>query len=99
MTAKRSHNKKLQHARITQGWSQEEVAIKLGVDVRTVRRWESGQPVRPYNISGLIKLFGKSAEELGLVEEASPEVSLVTPPLAAEHPVPSHAFISYPHAS
>ncbi len=98
MTTKRSHNKKLQQARIAQGWGQEEVATKLGIDVRTVRRWESGQPVRPYNMLGLIQLFGKSAEELGLVEEAPPEVSIVTPLLPADHPVPSRAFTTYPPA-
>jgi predicted ATPase/transcriptional regulator with XRE-family HTH domain len=63
------HNSKLQRERLSHGWKQETVAAKLGVDVRTVRRWESGHPVRPLNIAGLTRLFGKSAEELGLVVE------------------------------
>jgi len=83
MSAKRRPNKKLQHERITHGWSQEDVAAKLGVDVRTVRRWESGQPVRPYNIAGLTKLFGKSAEELGLLEDTQPEHAAMPQPAAS----------------
>src|SRR5215469_17785092 len=69
MKEKRSHNNKLQRERLSRGWKQEEVAEKLGVDVRTVRRWEGGHPVRPLNIAGLMRLFGKSADELGLIEE------------------------------
>ncbi len=82
MSAKRHPNKKLQHERMTHGWSQEDVAAKLGVDVRTVRRWESGQPVRPYNILGLTKLFEKSAEELGLIDDSQPEYVLMAQPTA-----------------
>ena len=62
------HNDKLQQARLSRGWKQEVVAVKLGVDVRTVRRWESGYPVSPLNIVGLTDLFGMSAEELGVLE-------------------------------
>jgi predicted ATPase/transcriptional regulator with XRE-family HTH domain len=83
MKEKRSRNDKLQRERLSLGWRQEEVAEKLGVDVRTVRRWESGHPVRPLNISGLTQLFGKSAEELGLIEEGADDTSglTVTQPL------------------
>ncbi|HZS78679.1 MAG TPA: tetratricopeptide repeat protein [Ktedonobacteraceae bacterium] len=73
MSTKREHNTKLQQERIARGWNQEELAAQLGVDARTVRRWEGGQPVRPYNIAGLTKLFGKSAKELGLIEEGPGE--------------------------
>jgi predicted ATPase/transcriptional regulator with XRE-family HTH domain len=69
---KRSHNK-LQHERLARGWTQEQVAEQLGVDARTVRRWESGHAVRPINIAGLTQLFGKSAKELAIVEESYAE--------------------------
>src|SRR5579883_1509113 len=36
---------------------------------RTVRRWESGHPVRPVNIAGLTQLFGQSASALEILEE------------------------------
>lgn len=89
MSTKRYQNKKLQQERLAHGWSQEEIATRLSVDVRTVRRWESGQPVRPYNISGLTKLFGKSAQELGLIEESAPKGAATQSPPSVEHPAPS----------
>lgn len=87
---KRSHNK-LQHERLARGWTQEEVAEKLGVDVRTVRRWERGHAVRPINIAGLTQLFGKSAEELEIVEGShaeTPDLSNSPPPETAHEPTP-----------
>src|SRR5947209_3255443 len=98
MDTKKHHNQKLQHQRLARGWNQGEVAAKLGVDVRTVRRWESGHPVRPYNVFGLTKLFGKSAEELGLVEEILPEVSELRSPLSADHAVLSGTLTTYVHS-
>src|SRR5579884_2798034 len=75
MKDKKHGQNKLQHERLSRGWKQEEVAEKLGVDVRTIRRWESGHAVRPINIAGLTQLFEKSAEELEIVEENQPETS------------------------
>jgi predicted ATPase/transcriptional regulator with XRE-family HTH domain len=73
MTDKKHSHNKLQHERLVRGWTQEHVAEQLGVDVRTVRRWESGHAVRPINIAGLTQLFGKSATELEIVEESYTE--------------------------
>src|SRR5579875_3591128 len=73
MTDKKHSHNKLQYERLVRGWTQEHVAEQLGVDVRTVRRWESGHAVRPINIAGLTQLFGKSATELEIVEESSTE--------------------------
>jgi predicted ATPase/transcriptional regulator with XRE-family HTH domain len=89
MSEKRQQNKKLRIERLSQGWSQEEVAAQLGVDVRTVRRWESGQPVRPYNILGLTRLFKKSAEELGLIAEYAQESAETLNPVPVHHPMSS----------
>ncbi len=78
MKGKRSHNNKLQRERLARGWKQEEVAEKLGVDVRTVRRWEGGHPVSLLNIVGLTQFFGKSAVELGLGEDGTEDISSST---------------------
>jgi transcriptional regulator with XRE-family HTH domain len=50
-------------------WRQQDVADQLGVTLITVQRWERGtqQPTAYYRIK-LCALFGKSAQELGLVE-------------------------------
>lgn len=80
----KKHYNKLQHERLVHGWKQEELAAKLGVDVRTVRRWESGHSVRPLNISGLTQVFAKSAEELGLIEDNNPETLEVAGQLALQ---------------
>lgn len=75
----------LRAERIQHGWSQAQLAEELGVDTRTVRRWERGQAIPfPYYRQKLAILFGKTPEELGLpsdiyendtMEEASPSVT------------------------
>src|SRR4051812_29846422 len=52
------------------GWSQAEIAEILGVTVRTVRRWEQelAVPQPPYR-KQLSDLFGKTAQELGLLSD------------------------------
>jgi transcriptional regulator with XRE-family HTH domain len=61
----------LREQRIQHGWSQNQLAKKLGVDIRTVRRWELGKaaPV-PYYRKRLVSLFGKTAQELGLCSDS-----------------------------
>lgn len=59
----------LRDERSRRGWSQEEVAEKVGCGTKkTVARWESGKffPT-PYYRRQLAKIYGKSIEELGLV--------------------------------
>ncbi len=52
------------------GWSQDELAKTLGVSTTTVRRWEQGQAVPyPYYRKKLVALFGKTAQELGLLPD------------------------------
>ncbi|HEY4032611.1 MAG TPA: NB-ARC domain-containing protein, partial [Ktedonobacteraceae bacterium] len=85
----------LREERIQHGWSQAQLAEELGVDTRTVRRWERGQAIPfPYYRQKLATLFGKTAEELGLpsnideedaMEEASP---LVTQSTSSDAPAP-----------
>ena len=57
----------LRAERIQRGWSQAKLAEALGVDARTVRRWERGQAIPfPYYRKQLLALFNMTAEELGL---------------------------------
>src|SRR5260370_42131984 len=57
----------LRAERIQHGWSQAKLAEALGVDARTVRRWERGQAIPfPYYRKQLLALFDLTAEELGL---------------------------------
>jgi tetratricopeptide (TPR) repeat protein/transcriptional regulator with XRE-family HTH domain len=67
-------NALLRQQRIARNWRQQDVADQLGVAVITIQRWERGnqQPSAYYRIK-LCTLFGKSAQELGLVDTISPE--------------------------
>jgi transcriptional regulator with XRE-family HTH domain len=69
-------NDRLRQQRILRNWRQQDLADLLGVAPITVLRWESGshQPGAYYRIK-LCKLFGMSAQDLGLVEEPSPPPS------------------------
>jgi transcriptional regulator with XRE-family HTH domain len=61
---------RLSAARNGKGWSQEYVASRLNVDRVTVQRWEQKKTTpQPYHLQQLCELFGKTALELGLVEE------------------------------
>ncbi len=61
---------KLRRERKLHGWSQADVAEKIGSDTKTIRRWESGQTFpSPYFRQKLMVLFEKSADELGLIDE------------------------------
>lgn len=61
-----SFNRKLRMKREAYHWTIEEVSSKIGVDVRTYRRWEHGEQ-RPHfhSLEQLCKLFESSAEDLG----------------------------------
>jgi len=65
-------NERLRQHRIERNWRQQEVADQLGIALVTVQRWERGyqEPSAYYRIK-LSKLFGLSAQELGLLEESS----------------------------
>jgi transcriptional regulator with XRE-family HTH domain len=68
-----SWSQKLRRERKRRGWTQEEVAREIGCDSKTVGRWERGQTFPDlYHWQKLMKLYGKTAEELGLMEETLP---------------------------
>ncbi|GHO44129.1 tetratricopeptide repeat protein [Ktedonospora formicarum] len=63
-------NQRLRRERELRGWSQSRVAQEIGTDPATVSRWERGLSFPyPYFRERLCDLFGKNAEELGLVHE------------------------------
>lgn len=74
------YNEKLKHARELRGWSQEELARRVGdiaesmgrrgvvLDVSTISRWERGRnSPSPFYRQLLCTLFEMNAEELGLL--------------------------------
>ena len=65
-------NDYLRRQRIERNWRQQDVADHLGTTVTTIGRWERGhqQPSAYYRVK-LCTLFGKSTQELGLVETFS----------------------------
>lgn len=73
----------LRQERIRRNWRQQDLADQLGTTVVTVKRWERGsQQPSMYFRHKLCALFGKSAEELGLV---APCPRPTTPPEAQGH--------------
>src|SRR5882724_2953053 len=77
-TSDRSHaTNRLRQERVVRNWRQRDLADHLGTTVVSVKRWEQGiqQPSAYFRLK-LCALFGKSSEELGLVEvSASPPAS------------------------
>jgi transcriptional regulator with XRE-family HTH domain len=67
--------KQLKLERELRGWSQADLAEKLGLEnLKTIRRWERGESLpQPYYRKKLYEIFGKSPEELGLVGLQSSE--------------------------
>ncbi|MFL5626258.1 MAG: tetratricopeptide repeat protein [Ktedonobacteraceae bacterium] len=74
--AQRAHpNQRLKQERELRGWSQNDVARQLGVEHYYLSRWERGMTVpSPYYRQKLCALFGKNADELGLLHHNAPEV-------------------------
>jgi tetratricopeptide (TPR) repeat protein/transcriptional regulator with XRE-family HTH domain len=65
-----SPNLRLRQERIQRNWRQQQLADLLGTTQVTVSRWEGGsQQPSAYFREKLCALFGKSAQELGLISE------------------------------
>src|SRR5260370_39171006 len=63
-------NERLRHQREIYGWSRNYVDEKIESDPRTVARWERGKTFpSPYYRQKLCELFGKKADELGLIKD------------------------------
>ena len=76
----------LRYEREKCGWSQADLASRVGSDPKTVARWERGKSLpRPYHRQALCALFGKNAEDFGLI----PEKRAISPlPLSETGPSP-----------
>jgi transcriptional regulator with XRE-family HTH domain len=65
-----SFHERLRQERERRGWSQAYLAERARCDAKTVSRWESGDSIpHPHHRQVLTKIFGKDAEELGLLEK------------------------------
>jgi transcriptional regulator with XRE-family HTH domain len=91
----------LKQAREERGWSQKDVAEKIGTDSKTVSRWERRVAYpSPYFRQKLAELFKKSLRELDLLnsserelEDGAPSISRLPAGLfeGAENPPWGHA--------
>ncbi len=70
---------RLAEARLSRGWSQQEVAHQIGTTYVNVSRWERGvtKPT-PYFRRKLSHLFGKTEQELGLERTRAEDTSYKT---------------------
>jgi transcriptional regulator with XRE-family HTH domain len=85
----------LAKARYSKGWSQEKLAETIGVSRNTISQWERGL-LRPYpiHVHKLCEVFGKTAEELGLIQtiaSLSQSSSVAMPSVAIEEFLPQCA--------
>ncbi|MDQ2713796.1 MAG: helix-turn-helix domain-containing protein [Chloroflexota bacterium] len=75
-----SANDRLREARKSQGWTQSDLAEKLGTTPLAVSRWESGGVFpHPHFRKKLCALFGKSPHELGLLREGGEDEEPLRP--------------------
>src|SRR6266704_2773692 len=93
----------LKAEREKRNWSLAKLAEVLGTTTRTVSRWEQGLAVPyPYYREQLCVLYGKTAEELGLLSHANENhmaeeaTSPVPQPPALDDPAPQASFLVDP---
>jgi len=78
--AQATPNLRLSRAREQRGWSQQEVADQIGTTPVNISRWERGITVpSPYFRHKLCDLFGKDAQDLGLVGDGADNRSELLP--------------------
>lgn len=90
-SAEAKPNHLLRAARKERGWTQKEVADRIGASLSlNVSRWESGATFpSAYYVEKLCVLFGKSARELGLLQPEKEIKSEATPQGIADFsPIP-----------
>ncbi|MGH2497347.1 MAG: tetratricopeptide repeat protein [Ktedonobacteraceae bacterium] len=91
----KSSTSRLRQERELRGWTQSEVAERIGSTRINVGRWEKGETVPgPYYRQKLAELFGKSIAELGFIPEHSEERNREEVNPVAE----SDSHISFPPA-
>src|SRR5438045_9714800 len=78
VTSGNTWNKKIRRFREEKGWSQEDLAERIGTSTtqRTISRWEQGiSKPNPYYRQRLSEALGKSIEELGFLEKIDEKLS------------------------
>src|SRR5579864_8041175 len=81
MATRLPFHEQLRYEREIRGWSQADLAEKVGCDTKTIGRWERGDGLpRPYLRQKLSDILGKNAEELGLVKEKTGDIKPVSSP-------------------
>jgi transcriptional regulator with XRE-family HTH domain len=74
-------NERLRHACSLKGWSQAKLAEEVGTSFEMVSRWERGVTILTlYFRAQLCTALGKTAEDLGLVHDASEQLAVPTSP-------------------
>ncbi|HYU74646.1 MAG TPA: helix-turn-helix transcriptional regulator, partial [Ktedonobacteraceae bacterium] len=74
-------NAQLRDARVERGWSQQDLADRIGTTSITISRWENGSTFpTPYSRQLLCKVFDKTPTELGLVPPAQDSTLTPTEP-------------------
>jgi uncharacterized membrane protein/transcriptional regulator with XRE-family HTH domain len=77
-------NQLLKQERERRGWSQARVAEQIESDPGTISRWERGiSSPSPFFRERLCQLYGKTTEELGLLDEAAGDPIAATTEIAA----------------
>src|SRR5215471_16537944 len=90
--AQATPNRQLRQERELRCWSQLEVADQIGTTSLNVSRWERGITFpSPHFRQELCTLFGKSARELGLLQDETTDSHESLPPLS---PPPSQGLVS-----
>lgn len=103
--AKPAPNLLLRHERERRNWTQEQVAERVGTTAFNVSRWERGKTFPgPHYRGKLCELFGKTAEELGLVRNgtnpgSSSETASLPPVDTAHQPTSSEKEFNAPHCA
>jgi transcriptional regulator with XRE-family HTH domain/tetratricopeptide (TPR) repeat protein len=84
----RCPNERLRRARVLRGWSQQRVADHINAPNRQlVYRWETGKrSPGPFYRERLCQVFKMTAEELGLVELAGPDLADAAGTVAGDWP-------------
>lgn len=93
--AKSTLNQKLRYERLRRGWTQLDLADKIGTTPLNVGRWERGiTSPGPYLRQKLCEVYEKSLEELGLVPgsmetEPATAIELISSPVAPSSEAPA----------
>ncbi len=89
---------RLKREREQRGWTQSELAERVGTTQVNVSRWEKGITIPgPYYRQRLADLFAKSIEELGFIPQSNEDLDEGIKPLSDISSTPSFPIWNIPH--